>query len=440
VRLLPAILIAAAVAACSNGDAPRAERPAPAAPAGGIPVPAGAPLQQVIQDAAPGAVLLLAPGEYVGPFTIDKPLVLHGPRDAVLSARQGSTVRVRSASVSLLGMTVRGSGQRFDLMDGGIHVEGEDVLIDGVTVDRALFGILVERSKRVTVRGCTVIGTGLPAMGLRGDGIRLWETSESTVVDNHVLDSRDCVVWYSSRNHLLRNVVEGSRYGTHFMYSHENVVEDSLFVGNEVGVFVMYSRDIVLRRCLLAESAGAAGIGIGLKEAGNLRIEDNWLLANTTGIYVDASPLDPEHENHYTNNAVRFSESAIALHSAVPRSTFADNDFRDNGAVVKVSGRGDALGATFQGNYYDTYRGYDLDGDGRGDVPFEFRRLSTQLEARYPELALLHGAPAMGMVDLVGEVMPLFAPRRLLRDDAPRIRPPAMRWTPDHRTRPGHAR
>jgi nitrous oxidase accessory protein len=381
-------------------------------------------------------VLLLAPGEYVGPFTIDKPLVLHGPRDAVLSARQGSTVRVRAAWVSLLGMTVRGSGQRFDLMDGGIHVEGEDVLIDGVTVDRALFGILVERSKRVTVRGCTVRGTGLPAMGLRGDGIRLWETSDSVVEDNHVFDSRDCVFWYSSRNHLARNVVERSRYGTHFMYSHENVVEDSRFLGNEVGVFVMYSRDIVLRRCLLAESAGAAGIGIGLKEAGNLRIEDNWLLANTTGIYVDASPLDPAHENHYTNNTVRFSESAIALHSAVPRSTFAANDFRDNGAVVKVSGRGDALGAVFAGNYYDTYRGYDLDGDGKGDVPFEFRRLSTQLEARYPELALLHGAPAMAMVDLVGEVMPLFAPRRLLTDAAPRIRPPAMRWTPENR----HAR
>jgi len=36
-------------------------------------------------------------------------------------------------------------------------------------------------------------------------------------------------------------------------------------------------------------------------------------------------------------------------------------------------------------------------------VPFVFRRLSSQLESRCAELALLHGAPAMAMVDLVGE-------------------------------------
>ena len=67
---------------------------------------------------------------------------------------------------------------------------------------------------------------------------------------------------------------------------------------------------------------------------------------------------------------------------------------------------------------------------------FAARRLSTQLEGRYPELALLHGAPAMAMVDVVGQVMPLFAPRQLLTDAAPRMAPLAMAWTPEvHRAR-----
>jgi nitrous oxidase accessory protein len=220
------------------------------------------------------------------------------------------------------------------------------------------------------------------------------------------------------------------------MYSHENVVEDCRYVGNEVGVFVMYSRDITLRRNLLARAGGSAGIGLGLKEAGNVVAEDNWFLANTTGIYVDASPLDPEHKNAYRRNVIRFAETAVSLHSTVHRSEFAANDFRDNGAVVKVGGQGDALSCDFTGNYYDTYQGYDFDGDGRGDVPFEFRRLSTQLEGRYPELALLHGAPAMAMVDLVGEVMPLFQPRRLLVDPAPLVHPPQLAFTPEvHRAR-----
>lgn len=403
----------------------------PARPSVGIDVPPGTTLQAAIDAAPAGATLRLQTGDYTGPVRLTKPLSIWGPADAVVRGAEGSTLLVKADQVALRGFTVVGSGQRFDLMDGGIWLQGNDLTVEGVTVRESLFGILVERCQRAVVRGNTVIGTGLPAMGLRGDGIRLWETTDSQVTDNEVRDSRDVVVWYSSRNHLARNRVTRSRYGTHFMYSHENVVEDSRYVDDEVAVFVMYSHGIELRRNLFARSGGAAGIGLGLKEAGDITATDNWFLANTTGIYLDASPLDPAHHNHYLRNVVRFSESAVHLHSTVRRSEFADNRFGDNGAVVKVGGQGNALECSFLGNYYDSYQGYDFDGDGRGDVPFEFRRLSTQLEARYPELALLHGAPAMGMVDLVGEVMPLFAPRQLLTDPAPRLRPLPMAWTPE---------
>ena len=432
----PFTLLLLAVAACRADAvvAPAGHRVA--APAVGTVVAPGDGLPAAIAAAAPGATLLLQAGDYSGPVVIDKPLTLWGPPEAVLRAGEGSTVRVKTDGARLLGFTIAGSGQRFDLMDGGVHLQGDDLVLEGVTVREALFGILVEKCRRASVRGNTVIGTGLPAMGLRGDAIRLWETSDSEVSDNVVRDARDVVVWYSSRNRLLRNTVLRSRYGTHFMYSHDNVVADSRYVEDEVGVFVMYSHDIVLARNLLAKSGGAAGIGIGLKEAGNLTIEDNWLLANTTGLYVDASPLDPAHVNRYRRNVVRFAEAAIALHSTVKRSEFTDNVFRDNGAVVKVGGQGDALGCDFVGNYFDSYQGYDFDADGRGDVAFEFRRLSTQLEGRYPELALLHGAPAMGLVDMIGEVMPLFTPKQLLVDAAPRMAPVAMTWTPEaHRGR-----
>ncbi len=401
------------------------------APPVGTMVPPGSSLAAAIAAAAPGATLVLAAGDYEGPVVIDKPITLWGPPEAMLHARAGSTVRVRTNGARLAGFTIVGSGQRFDLMDGGVHLQGDDLVMEGVTVRNALFGILVEKCKRAIVRGNTVVGTGLPAMGLRGDGIRLWETNDSEVSDNTIVDARDVVVWYSSRNQLRRNTVERCRYGTHFMYSHDNVVADNRYVANEVGVFVMYSRDIRIERNLLAKSEGSAGIGIGLKEAGNLTIADNWLLANTTGLYVDSSPLDPAHHNRYLRNVVRFAESAVSLHSTVQRSEFSDNAFSDNGVVVKVGGQGDALACAFTSNYYDSYQGYDFDGDGRGDVPFEFRRLSTQLEGRYPELALLHGAPAMGLVDVVGEVMPLFAPRRLVHDAAPRMAPLAMAWSPE---------
>jgi nitrous oxidase accessory protein len=424
------VALAAACGGPAAAPAPHAVPP-PAPPPEGIDVPAGADLQAAVDAAPPGSTLRLGRGEHRGPVRIGKPLQLWGPADAVVRGGDGSTIHVQADRVALRGFTIVGSGQRFDLMDGGVWLQGEDLVLEGVTVRESLFGVRVERCRRVRLTGNTIVGTGLPAMGLRGDGIRLWETTDSEVVDNVVTDSRDVVVWYSSRNHLARNTVTRSRYGTHFMYSHENVIDDSRYVEDEVGVFVMYSRDITLRRCLLAKAGGAAGIGLGLKEAGNVLVEDNWFLADTTGIYVDASPLDPTHHNRYLRNVVRFAETAVHLHSAVRRSTFTDNLFADNGTPLEVGGQGDALGCDFLGNHYDSYQGYDFDGDGFGDVPFEFRRLSTQLEGRYPELALLRGAPAMAMVDLVGEVMPLFAPKRLLHDPRPRLRRPAPSWTPE---------
>ncbi|MBL8752482.1 MAG: right-handed parallel beta-helix repeat-containing protein, partial [Planctomycetes bacterium] len=284
---MKAALTLLVLAACGGSARDAAAPPPPVLPAGARTVAPGE-LVAAVAAAVPGDVLRLLPGDHLGPVLIDKAITLCGPRDAVLRAKEGSTLRVRADGARLQGFTVLGSGQRFDLMDGGVHLQGRDLVLEDVLVRDALFGILVEKCTRATVRGCTVLGTGLPAMGLRGDAIRLWETNDSLVERNVVRDARDLVVWYSSRNRLLGNRVSGSRYGTHFMYSHDNVVEDSEYVDDEVGVFVMYSRGIGMRRNLLARAGGAAGIGIGLKEAGDVTVEDNWLLANTTGVYIDA--------------------------------------------------------------------------------------------------------------------------------------------------------
>lgn len=421
-----------AAAACSAGAGQRAAGtpPAPPMPAGGIAVAAGADLQAQIDAAAPGTALLLAAGDYDGPVLVHKALSLWGPAGAVIRGRgNGSTVRLEADGAQLLGCTVDGSGQRFDLLDSAVHVRGKGIRVEGVTVRHALFGILVESSQQAQIRNNRVFGSGQAAMGLRGDGIRLWETVDSEVVGNHVTDSRDVVIWYSSRNRVRDNVVTGGRYGTHFMYSHDCVLQGNRYVDDVVGCFVMYCHGVDIHRNVMARAGGAAGIGIGVKESGNLDVVDNWLVANTTGVYLDSSPLDLDHHNHFERNVFALCETGISFHASPRRNEFADNCFQDNGSVLGIGGNGNALGSDWHGNYFDVYRGYDLDGDGLGDVPFEFRRLSTQLQGRYQGLALLHGAPAMQMVDLVGELMPLFQPSLLMIDRSPRLHP-QPHWQP----------
>src|SRR5262245_44689298 len=150
-RLLGATCLCLAVVSCGGESAaPSANEPAPRSLAGQQ-VPPGDTLQQAIEAAPVDAVLVLQAGEYRGPFVIRKPLTLCGPAAAVLRAREGTTVRVEANGVTLSGFTVAGSGQRFDLMDGGVHLQGENLTAERLTVRDTLFGILVERSKRATV-------------------------------------------------------------------------------------------------------------------------------------------------------------------------------------------------------------------------------------------------------------------------------------------------
>lgn len=394
----------------------------PSRPADCRPIEPGGRLQSAVDAAPEGGALCLADGVHAGPVLVERRLVLWGTRDAVIAAGgAGTTVELRAGGSALLGVTVDGSGARFDLLDAAVAVHADDVRVEGVRVRNALFGLLVERANRVVLRGNEIEGEPGKVLGLRGDGIRLWEVRDSRVVGNRMRHSRDLVVWYSPRNRFADNVVEDGRYGTHFMYSHDNVVEGGRYVRNVVGIFVMYSRNLAVRGNVLALAAGAAGMGLGSKESGNLEVEGNWFVGNRVGVYLDTSPLYRDHFNRFASNAFRFGGNAVVFHGVVDRNRFHDNSFRGSRTHVEVEGRGDATAAEWRRNEFDDYAGYDLDGDGFGDVPYELRSLSAELTARRPSLAFFRGAPALALIELVGRIVPLFRPRLILVDPEPRM-------------------
>lgn len=378
-------------------------------------------LEGLLRQAHPAEAFCLAPGDYHGPVQVPAQVTVWGPRAATIhSEGRGTTVRVASGA-RLLGLTVDGSGGRFATLDAAVHVTGDDVTVQGVKIVDALFGVLVEQARRPRLIGNEVSGQRDLTMGLRGDAIRLWETTGGAIEDNQVDDSRDCVIWYSSDNAFRRNTVRAGRYGAHFMFSHRNLVEDNRFLGNEVGVFVMYSRDLVVRRNQLLDATGAAGMGLGVKESGNLTVEQNLLGHDTLGLYLDSSPLQNDEHNLFAANLFVGSQTAVVFHSSPSRNAFLGNAFRGNGAPVLVEGGGDALGVTWEGNDFDDYQGYDLDGDDLGDVPYELHSLSADLVAHYPALAFFTGAPVLALVSTAGHVVPLLTPTPVLRDARPRL-------------------
>ena len=425
------VLLLLVATSCSRDAAPSLSEEAALAslprPASCVAVEAGANLQAVIDGAEEGATLCLDSGSYPGPLTVTKRVTLWGPRDAViLSTGHGTTIEIEVDGSALLGLTVDGSGGRFDTLDAAVHVVADDVRVERVLVRNAAFGLLIEKANRATIIDNVVRGPDEGPLGLRGDGIRLWETRDSEVRGNQVIGCRDMVIWYSSNNRLLHNSVVRSRYGTHFMYSHGNVVEGNQYLDNVVGIFIMYSRNVTLRENLLARSSGPGGMGLGIKESGNLTVSDNAFIANTKGVYMDTAPLEPDDYNTFENNAFFHSEVAVLMHSSEKRNAFFGNTFVSNHSQLQVEGGGNALGVDWNGNSFDDYAGYDMDSDGFGDIPYELRRLSSQLESTYPQLQFFRGAITLELLDAISSLFPMMTPETTLIDPRPRIG--ALQW------------
>lgn len=412
-------------AACADGNAATTAPAAatPPRPAACAEVAPGE-LAAALAAATDGAALCLAPGVHPGPVRIERRVELWGPRDAIVrSGGGGNVVEVAADGARLAGLTVDGTGSRFEVLDAAIHVVADDVVVEGVAIVDGVYGILVERAARVTIRGNHVRGDAQRPMGMRGDTIRLWETDDSVIEDNLVEDGRDMVVFYSSNNRILRNRVARGRYGTHFMYSDDNVVEDNRYVDGVVGVFVMYSRGVEVRRNLVAGAGGAAGLAIGLKDSGNVVVEHNVLVRDATGIFVDQTPGRAGDTLLVRGNLIRQCDVGVTFHTTPARTRIEDNDLADNLVEVHVEGNVDPAQATWHGNYFGDYAGYDLDGDGTGDLPHEARSASGELVTRHPDLAFFRGGAVLGAVDAASKLLPLWRPKTLLVDAAPRMAP-----------------
>ena len=183
----------------------------------------------------------------------------------------------------------------------------------------------------------------------------------------------------------------------------------------------MYSRDLTIEDNALLSSAGSAGIGLGLKESGNVIVRRNLFLGNTQGLFIDNSPLEPKDSNLFEDNVLELSEVAIGFLSSQRDNTFRRNTLRNNRTQVRVEGGGDAMALVWEENDWDDYAGYDLDRDGVGDVPYQLRDLSGALLARHADLAFLDGTPALGLMSIAGQVAPLLAPKPVLEDARPRM-------------------
>lgn len=407
------------------------EVPAPGGPSALSP-PAGASiakdataLTRLLADPTGPPEIWLGPGTFSGNFEIRRRVSLRGTGQSVLDGQgSGTVLTIKADGVSVENLTLAHSGRSNTREDAGVKASGKRIRLEQLRTEDTLFGLELSECTHCLVRGVHVAGTSGDL--LRGDGIRLWEAHDSVVRDSLVENARDVVIWYSRRVTLENVIVKKSRYGAHFMYAHDSFSKNCRLLENEVGIFVMYSNRVHAQGNVLAGARGAAGMGFGFKESETVHLENNWIVANTTGIYLDNTPRSPHEEVVFERNLLALNDVALRTHGSNRSIRFADNELSGNGAVGEVDGGGDMLGLSFVGNYWSDYAGYDLNRDGVGDVAYEVKRLSGELTDSHPSLRFFRGTAAMGLVDTIAEAVPTFAQRKLLVDARPAFerRPP----------------
>jgi nitrous oxidase accessory protein len=380
----------------------------------------GPTIAAAVRQARAGDRILLRPGLYrEATVVIDRPLTLTGDSGAVLDGAEATHIlRIEADDVTVRGL--RFQNVRSSHVEDRAAIRAGEVRrcrIEDNRIDNAFFGIYLAGTTGCDVARNTIVGMGGSQDG-SGNGIHLWTARDVTLVGNLISGHRDGIyLEFVHDSRVSDNVSERNlRYGLHFMYSDDCRYERNQFRANQSGVAVMYTRRVVMVGNHFEDSRGPAAYGLLLKEIYDARLDANRFAHNTTALFADGATRLSATGNVFEDNGW-----AVKLMASTDGAQLSGNIFARNTFDVATNSRSSTN--TLRGNYWDEYQGYDLDRDGRGDIPHRPVRLfSLVIERNEPTMVLLRST-VIALLDRAERVLPSLTPE-LLSDGAPLMRRP----------------
>ncbi len=390
--------------------------PPPAAPA----APAR-PLQPLIDTAEAGSVLVPPPGRWLGPVHLDKPLTLDG-NDAVTLDGQGvgTVVVVASKGVVLRRLHITGSGVGYDAMDAAVSVRADGVKLEHNQIDGVLFGVELQGVSDALVCG-NRISSRPDEPGLRGDGVRVWEGHDNRVVGNDLFRVRDLTLANTTHDQVVGNRIREGRYGMQLVFAPDNLLEGNLLDGNLTGLAVLYSSGVQVRRNRVQNSTGVSGTCLVFKESSQAVVEDNAVVHCATGAKTNA-PTTELAAIYFRRNLFAHNVEGINFYGENGGHVLQGNRFEHNLTQVAVSAPMSARGHQWEGNAWDDYQGFDRDGDGVGDTPYEIWSFADRIWMEEPKSTFFRNSPVLELLDFLERLAPFASPELLLRDPRPSLK------------------
>ncbi|MBN9244664.1 MAG: nitrous oxide reductase family maturation protein NosD [Mesorhizobium sp.] len=445
-------VLAAAVSGCSAGAAE-------------IVVPAGAAsLQAAVDAAAPGDVLLLAPGSHRGPVVVSKAVTLAGEPGAVLNGGgQGSVVTLEAPGTVVRGLTIEGSGMDLDAMNAGVFAT--EAATGAVVEDNAilgnLYGIYLHGSRGAIARNNRIEGLREGRTSRSGSGVSVWNAPGAKVIGNAVSFGRDGIFANASKKNEFRgNTFSHLRFAVHYMYTNDSVIADNVSTGNVVGYAIMYSNGLTVTgnvsdgdrdNGLLFNYANGSEISGnivrgGPQPAGRWTSNGERFSADAgmpaSGEVTSATPhtgsrIGPEkcvfiynaNKNRFSGNTFEGCEIGVHFTAGSEGNTMSGNAFIRNRNQVKYVGtRSLDWSRGGLGNYWSDNPAFDLDGDGIADNPYRPNDVIDKVLWEAPAAKVLVNSPAVQVIRWAQARFPAVFPGGVV-DSRPLMKPDGTKQT-----------
>jgi nitrous oxidase accessory protein len=363
-------------------------------------------------------VILLKEGNYAEhDIVIDKPLSIHGEKNAVINGEEkGYIFKVFADSVSIKGITLKNVGRSYTKDYAAIYLsKSKYFTLENLLIENVFFGLLIEKSKHGIIKNNHIFSDA-KVEASSGNGIHLWDSSNVVIENNVVHNLRDGIYFeFVTNSKVINNTsYDNLRYGLHFMFSNNDEYHKNTFRNNGSGVAVMFSKFIKMTYNTFSENWGTASYGLLLKEIYDAEILHNVFEENTTGIKIEGTT----RINYFNNNFIR-NGWALKVAGACYSNIFKNNNFLHNSFDISYNSK--LNDNSFDSNYWSDYTGYDLDKDGIGDVPYRPVKLFSYIVNQTPETVVLLRSLFVDIINFSEKVSPAFTPDNLL-DNNPLMR------------------
>ncbi len=366
----------------------------------------GGSIQSAIHSSKAGDTIRVYPGAYSEDLTLDRQLTLEGIGKPLLhGSGKGSVITVTADGCAIRGFVIEHSGGELQQEHSGILLKSNHNIVEENELHDILFGIYCFASGNNIIRRNVIRGRPELEVGDRGAGLHLWTSPANRIEENEVSVTRDGLFIQNSNDNWIRhNRIHDLRYGVHYMFSDANHFEENVFSNSVAGAAIMYSRRIEFRRNVFLHNRGFSSFGILLQECVECVAEENFIMDNGTGIFLEALKKSVVRRNVIAGNDV-----ALQIFGSSAENVFSENNFLDNLSPLQLVGNssGSAWQENGRGNFWNDTRIYDLDGNGIGDVPYRIQNVFEYMEGNHPRLRLYLYSPAAQALAQAEETFPL---------------------------------